>query len=341
LKVAFLSYAFGKEALGIGKYGWYVVNELRKLGVHIDVFTTRLHLKSVGPPLFYIKNLSLKLKDYDLVHSNEGAGLFLSQQYMIETYHHDYKQAYDLNSLVFHGLETLQLRKVRHIVVPSIGTKNTLLRYGFTEDRISVIHHGVDRNVFRKNESSRIFLRKKYGISNLFVVINVGQLIKRKRQIDIVRALDGVPNTAFVLVGSGEEEKNIKKMARKSGVRLIRFRYVSERSLVDLYNAADVYVHTSVLEGFGLTVLEAMACGLPIIAYNVADFTEIVREAGVLLKPEDLHGVRDALLWLKDNLAERERLSQIAQKESAKYTWEKAAKEHLTVYLRAINESQK
>jgi len=69
--VAYLTYGFGREALGIGKYGWYVVNELRKLGVHIDVFTTRLHLKSVGPPLFYIKNLSLKLKDYDLVSMPE------------------------------------------------------------------------------------------------------------------------------------------------------------------------------------------------------------------------------------------------------------------------------
>jgi hypothetical protein len=67
LKVAFLSYAFGKEAFGTGKYGWYLTNELRNLGVSVDVFTTNVHFKSLDPPLFYVRNLSLKLKNYSLV----------------------------------------------------------------------------------------------------------------------------------------------------------------------------------------------------------------------------------------------------------------------------------
>jgi len=341
LKVAYLTYGVRRKALWIRKYSLYLVNSLRRLGVHVDVFTTNFHFKGLGPPVFYLKNAFLKLRDYDIVHSDEGAGILVHHPCIVETYHHGYKQTYDINSVVFSGLETFQCRRVQRIIVPSFETKNTLLHYGFRSDRISVIYHGVDSNVFRKNRNSRVLLRRKYGISNCFVIINVGQLIKRKRQVDVIKALQGIPNTALILVGCGEEEKHIKKLARKTGIKLIYFEEVPESSLVDLYNAADVYVHTSICEGFGLTILEAMACGLPIIAYNVADFTEIVREAGVLLKPEDLHGVRDALLWLKDNLAERERLGQIAQKESAKYTWEKAAKEHLTVYLRAINESQK
>jgi glycosyltransferase involved in cell wall biosynthesis len=334
--VAFLSYAFGKDFFGVGKYGWYLVNELRNLGASVDVFTTKVHLKSLGPPLFYIRKMSLKLKNYDLVHSNEGAGLFLYHPCMIETYHHDYKQCYDVYDLVFHLLETLQLRKVGHIIAPSFGTENNLLRLGLTKDKISVIHHGVDHSVFKKDESSRTYLRRKYGISNLFAVINVGRLIKRKTQIEIIKALEGVPQTTFVLVGDGEEEKNIKKMAQKSGVRLIHFKHVSERSLVDLYNVADVYVHTSVLEGFGLTVLEAMACGLPVIAYKTADFETMLGGAGFLLKRRDIDGIKQSIEVFKHDQELRKRMSEIAQQKSKEYTWRKTAEEHLKVYEKML-----
>lgn len=339
MKVAFLSYGFGREVSGSGKYGFYLVNELRKLGVSVDVFGAKFIFKTFGAPIFYLKNAFLKLKDYDVVHSNEGSGVFLNHPCMVDTWHHDYKQSYDVNSLTFYNLEMLQCRKARRIIVPSYATKNALLHHGFREDKISVIYHGVDHSVFRKKNSNAL-LRKKYDLFNYFVAINVGKLIKRKRQIDIINALAGIPDTVLILVGKGEEESNIKKLAKEKQVKIIHFKHVSESFLIDLYNAADVYVHTSILEGFGLTILEAMACGLPIIAYNAADFTRIFHEAGVFLKPEDVHGVRAALLYLKENLAEREKLSQIAQEKSAKYTWEKASKEHLDVYLRAINETQ-
>jgi glycosyltransferase involved in cell wall biosynthesis len=289
--------------------------------------------------MFYLKNAFLQLNDYDVVHSNEGSGVFLHHPCMIDTFHHDYKQPYDTNGLTFHNLEMLQCHKVRHIIVPSFATKKALLRYGFREDKISVVYHGVDHTVFR-NKNSKAFLRKKYGLLNYFVAINVGKLIKRKKQTDIINALAGIPDTALILVGKGEEERHIQKLAREKKVKLIHFRHVPESFLVDLYNASDVYIHASILEGFGLTILEAMACGLPIISYKVGDFAKIVNEAGVLLKPEDVWDMRDALLYLKENLAEREELSQIAQEKSAQYTWEKTAKEHLNVYLRAINESQ-
>ena len=339
MKVAFLSYGFGKEISGSGKYGFYLVNELRKLGVCVDIFAAKFIVKTFGAPMFYLKNAFLQLNDYDVVHSNEGSGVFLHHPCMIDTCHHDYKQPYDTNSLTFHNLEMLQCHKVRHIIVPSFATKNALLRYGFREDKISVVYHGVDHTVFRK-KNSRAFLRKKYGLLNYFVAINVGKLIKRKRQIDIINALAGISDTTLILVGKGEEDRSIQKLAQEKKVKLIHFRHVPESFLVDLYNIADVYINASILEGFGLTILEAMACGLPIISYKAGDFTKIVQEAGVLLEPEDVHGMRDALLYLKENLAERERLSQIAREKSAKYTWEKAAKEHLNIYFRAINESQ-
>jgi len=335
MNVAFLSYGFGREVSGSGKYGWYLVNELRKLGVCVDIFSTNFIVKTLGAPMLYLKNAFLKLNKYDIVHSNEGSGVFLHHPHMIDTYHHDYKQSFDLNSLTFHNLEMLQCRKVQRIIVPSYATKNSILRYGFKENRISVIYHGVDHTAFRK-KNSRDFLRRNYGVSNSFVAITVGKLIKRKRQTDIINALAEIPDTVLILVGKGEEESNIKKLAKEKQVKLIHFKQVPESQLVELYNAADVYVHSSIVEGFGLTVIEAMACALPVICYDIADFKNIVHDAGFLLKPKDVKSMSHAITLLKENPNEKKFLSEVALQKSQAFTWEKTAAEHLKVYKEVL-----
>jgi glycosyltransferase involved in cell wall biosynthesis len=332
LRVAFLEYWCGLGKWGIAKYCWYLTNELRKLGVHVDVFTTNFHPKTLGPPFFYAKNFFLKLRDYDLIHSDEGAAMFVNHPRIVETFHHDYKQTYDFNSLIFSRLEALECHKARHIIVPSFMTKNSLIDCGFSENRISVIHHGVDHHIFKKNYSSRFLLREKYGISNSFVVINVGQLIRRKRQIDIIKALQGIPNTVFILVGSGGEQANINSLAEKLGVKVLYFKHVSESLLVDLYNVADVYVHTSILEGFGLTMLEALACGLPVVAYRTADWDQLIGNAGILVEVGDIEGIRSVLLSMRENPGMRDKMGEAALFVSKSFSWSETARKHLQVY---------
>ena len=337
MRIAFLSYGFGKEELGLGRYGWHLVDELRKLEVYVDVFTTQFHVKSLGPPVFYLKNAFLKQKKYDLVHSSEGAGVFLHHPCMIETYHHNYKQTHDVNSLVFYVLETLQCRKVKHIIVPSFTTKESLVNHGFKEDKITVIYHGVDHEIFRSYEAFRSFVREKYGLKDLFVVISVGRLVGHKRHTDIIEALSKIPETALILVGAGPEEERIVALAKEKKVRLLHFKNISDEFLASLYNAADVYVHASVLEGFGLTVLEAMACGLPIICYDAGDFKNIVLGVGVVLKPRDVEAMVHAIEFLKEKNGEQKALSQAALKKSKAFTWKKTAEEHLRVYRKVCD----
>jgi len=336
LRVAFLPYSYGVELTGLGKYCWYLARELRKLGTHVDVFTTNLHIKTFGLPLFYMKNAFLDFKKYDLVHSDVGASLFLYHPCMVETYHHDYRQPSDVNSLIFHRLEDLQCRKAKHIIVPSFGTKKSLLHHGFKEDKISVIHHGVDHELFRSDEALRSTMREKYGLMKPFVAITVGRLVRHKRHIDIIEALSKIPETTLILVGAGEEEKRIVGFAKKKKVRLLHFKNISEEFLASLYNSADVYVHASSLEGFGLTVLEAMACALPVVCYDVADFKDIICEAGVILKPKDLDGMVHAIEFLKEKKDKRKAFSQAALQKSKEFTWKKTAKEHLRVYRNVL-----
>lgn len=337
MKVAFLSYSFGTETSGIGKYSWYLVNGLRELDIEVDVFTTNIHIKGFGPPLFYIGNIFKKFKQYDLIHSNEGAGVFLNHPCMIETYHHDYKQTNDFNSLMFNSLEDFQCQKVAHIIVPSFLTKKRLLRHGVEESKISVILHGVDPTVFRPKNKSRDAVRAKLGISNSFVVINVGQLIRRKKQTDILKVLHNLPNTVLILVGKGDEESKLKALASKLGINLIHFKHIPESFLVDLYNAADVYVHTAVLEGFGLSVVEAMSCGLPIVAYDTSDFSEIIGNAGYVLEQGDTKMLQEKILLLQQNEALRKSLGAEALRQCNNFTWNKSALKHSHVYKEILN----
>jgi glycosyltransferase involved in cell wall biosynthesis len=214
------------------------------------------------------------------------------------------------------------------------------LNHGLKEDKITVIHHGVDHKLFRPDEASRRFLREKYGLNELFVVISVGRLIKHKRHTDIVEALSKIPHTALILVGSGLEEKRIVALAEEKKVKLLRFKNISDEFLRGLYNAADAYVHASVLEGFGLTVVEAMACALPIICYDVGDVKHIVPGGGIVLDPRDVQGMRHAIEFLKNREIERKAFSQYALEKSREFTWEKTAEEHLKVYQDVLASSR-
>ncbi|MEJ2347977.1 MAG: glycosyltransferase family 4 protein [Patescibacteria group bacterium] len=337
LRVAFLTFGFGKDNLGLGRSSWHLVNELRKLGVNVDVFTTQHHMKTFGAPLFYLKNAFLSLGKYDIVHSNEGAGLLVTHPHMIETYHHDYKQTSDINSLLFHNLENFQCRKAKHIIVPSFKTKESVLRYGFPEHKISVIYHGVDEAFIKYVPRRRSFLRRKYGVSDSFVVINVGQMIPRKNQLELVKLLSGMSNVVLIIVGDGPEKTRVKMLAEEMSVRLLHFECITDAQLIDLYNISDVYVHTSFLEGFGLTITEALACGLPVIAYNVADFKNLINNSGFVLPKGDTIGMKKTIQNIKDNSELRESLSESVNRASKKFTWTKAAHEHLKLYLKVKN----
>jgi glycosyltransferase involved in cell wall biosynthesis len=336
MKIAFLSYAYGQLEYGAGRYAWHLTEELKKMGHTVDVFTPDVHLSKTGPILFSFKNIFRKIKKYDIVHSNEAAGLFLSHPVIVETYHHDYSKVPEFGHRFFNILETIQCHKVKHIIVPSYSSQTSLLDHGFSVGKISVIHHGVDQ-IFKEN----IFLRKKtrseLGLSNKFVIINVGRLVKHKRQVDLIKALKDIPNVVLILVGTGYEENNIHDVASKVGVKLLHFRAVSDDFLVELYNASDLYVHASSLEGFGLTILEAMACGLPILAYKSGDFDKIVGNAGCLFDTDIVAGLNENLQTLIDDVAMRTEMKNAALTRTKYFSWSETAKKHIDVYKFALD----
>lgn len=336
MKVAILTYGYGCSAYGMGKYSFSLTNELQKLGAKIDVFTIKRSIRKIGPFLFYAKNGLINLREYDIVQSNEGAGLFINHPKIIETYHHNYFQLGFWYS-IFGMLELYQCRRSNHVIVPSFATKQALISQGLTENHISVIHHGVS-SIFKMIPHLRQETRAKLGLSNKFVVISVGRIVQHKRHMDIVEAVSRIPNAIFILVGKGNLLPEIQTLAQKKQVFLLHFENISDAFLVALLNASDVYVHASEIEGFGLSVLEALACGIPVVAYKTADFRQIIGNAGFLLDQGNIDGMHESLLLLSNNELLRKELGCRATEFAKNFTWNKTAKKYLDLYEKMIKE---
>jgi glycosyltransferase involved in cell wall biosynthesis len=115
---------------------------------------------------------------------------------------------------------------------------------------------------------------------------------------------------------------------------VIHFDTVNEKQLLALYKQAAMLAYPSFYEGFGLPVLEAMACGTPVLASHAASMPEVLGDAGILLDPNDLQGWTETIIDLVNNNSERERLGTLGHARSKEFTWERAARATLDVYRR-------
>jgi glycosyltransferase involved in cell wall biosynthesis len=115
--------------------------------------------------------------------------------------------------------------------------------------------------------------------------------------------------------------------------------YIPREELPLWYNAADIFVYPSLYEGFGLPVLEAMACGTPVVASNTSSLPEVVGESGLLVDPADAEGMAEAMRRVLSDRDLREALRTTGLARAKTFTWRRAAKETVAVYDRALGAS--
>lgn len=332
LRIALLTYEYSGKVYGSGRYAKNLVRALSRAGIKVDIYTLGYYVKSVGPILLALKN-AFKNFDYEIIHSIDIAGALVKKHPQVVTVHHDYSLFEGLEGRFAQLLVMHSLSKADRIIVPSYYTKRMLplkLR-----NKAIVIHHGVDHGIFRKDERQRIITRRELGLDKFFIILNIGRAEKRKGQEDLIKILRGIPGIAVILVGRGT--RKLAHLLEEAGIRTVQFEYVSDRKLVSLYNASDIYLHTSRLEGFGLTILEAMATGTPILAYETADLKQIVRKGGFLVKVGDVQKVNEILGMLLKNPHFLTELGEEAFNESRRFSWENSAKKHLEVYERLLS----
>ncbi len=241
-------------------------------------------------------------------------------------------------------LDTVFPRSVEradHVLAMSLATKDDLVDlYRTPADKITVLYSGVDQR-FRRVEDDRTLqsTRQKYGLANLDYALSVGTVQPRKNYSGVIRALSEARAAGlelhYAIAGSTgwlEEEmrQTIASTGMKDYVHLLG--YVEDEDLPALYSAARILLMPSHYEGFGLPVLEAMACGAPVITSKTSSLPEVAGDAAILIEPTNPAEIRDAMLTVETNVTLRERMIQKGYRQVKKFTWRRNASQLLSVY---------
>lgn len=229
-------------------------------------------------------------------------------------------------------------RLADRVLVPSVSTKRDLIELArIPERRIRVIPYGVPLDRPEACDSRTIeMVRSKYELPDQYILY-VGTIDRRKDYRTLLQAFSCVTQpTILVLVGTLIKGRTdfpelVEHLGLAKRVRLLG--YVPDSDLAWLYQGAGVFVYPSAYEGFGLPVLEAMACRTPVITYNTTSLPEVVGEAGILLDPPVTPEVLAAHLvrLLEDETLRRELVDR-GQEQARRFNWQRTARLTLSAY---------
>jgi glycosyltransferase involved in cell wall biosynthesis len=221
------------------------------------------------------------------------------------------------------------------VITVSNNTKKDLMRlYNVPEEKIKVIYNGVDdyfspRRIL--SDSTRV--RGIYQLHQPYVLA-MGGASPRKNISRLIEAFgavrqDDAKKVQLVIIGSLDEEA-AKKAAARSDVRVLG--HVPIEDLAALYSAALCFVYPSLYEGFGLPVLEAMACGAAVACANASSLPEVAGDAALYFSPLSVAEMAQALRVMIKDKAKREFFSKQGPARANLFSWKKAAAETLQVY---------
>jgi glycosyltransferase involved in cell wall biosynthesis len=228
------------------------------------------------------------------------------------------------------GLKLYSLFKPYAIVV-SESTKKDLVSLGFDEEKIKVIYNGLSFD-----SQPRLAYEKKASFP---LITYFGRVKKYKRLDHLLLAAKqvslNVPNIKVKIAGRGDPEvyQELSTLANQIGLgKIVEFcGEVNEEKKVDILQNAWVYAIPSMKEGFGISVIEAQAFGVPVVAYDVPGLRDSVKHlvSGILVKDGDVNAFANALTMICKDKTLREKLAKGAVENASKYDWNKSAEEFL------------
>ncbi|MBI4137412.1 glycosyltransferase family 4 protein, partial [Candidatus Roizmanbacteria bacterium] len=237
------------------------------------------------------------------------------------------------------------LRKVSAVITDSHNSKKDIVRHlNIPAEKISVVHLAADEQ-FRKLSSGqlkRMNLSQIYSLPERFLLY-VGDVNWNKNLSRLISAFSSVTdrNVSLVMVGkaltdeSTPETRSIIEQIKKKGLqnKILRLGFLPKDHLVGIYNTAIGYIQPSLYEGFGLPVLEAMQCGIPVISSTTSSLSELTGQAVISIDPLHSSSILEGittLLYLEKK--DREKLVKAGYEQVKKFSWEKVAHDTAAVY---------
>ncbi|MBF0275259.1 MAG: glycosyltransferase family 4 protein [Nitrospinae bacterium] len=226
-------------------------------------------------------------------------------------------------------------KRLTSMIVNSESMKQILSsKLSISKEKVHVIHHGVGKEYTPLNpEVCRNKLKEKYGIDFPFIFHLSAYQCKRKNIFGLLEAMKTLKSNDKLVVG-GSKPPEVKEYVAKNGLKekVVFSGFIEDDDLPLFYYAADVFAFPSFYEGFGMPIIESMACGTPVLTSNVYSMPEIGGDAALYVNPYNVHEITAILDKILSNKKLQNELIEKGLKRAKEFSWKKCAEEHLKVY---------
>lgn len=257
-------------------------------------------------------------------------------------FHHYPEQYPGMKQRYLRTMTRASVRRATLVIAVSEATRQDIIRiHDVDPERVVVVPNGVDDFMRPLPETEVAAFREQQNLPEHFFLF-LGTLQPRKNVEGLVRAFASVSmgvDWPLVIAGAkGWQYEQIFRLVEELGLTSrVRFAgHVPGEHLPLWYNAATMLVYPSRYEGFGLPLLEAMACGTAVIGSTASSLPEVVGDAGLLVDPDDIPGLAESMLRLASDSELRQQLEQRGLERSTSFTWQETARLTAGVYHRAL-----
>lgn len=227
-------------------------------------------------------------------HSSIIPCLYKNKRPLVLKFHGDDALIYPFKNRFNRALINYSLNKADHVITCSEALKKTIVSFGYERDKVTAIPNGVDTDVFRPMEKEKC--RKLYELpEDATICLYAGRIHPMKGIKEIITSAGENPDVLFVLGGPGIIPKHPKNCLFLGDI--------SPDKMPGLMNTADFLILPSYSEGFGLVLIESLACEVPVIASNVGGCPEIIgkEDFGALIPPHDSYALSESIRDLTDD----------------------------------------
>lgn len=226
------------------------------------------------------------------------------------------------------------------IITGSEYTKREILqKLHFGEDKIKVIYHGIDHNLFKIYKDIKV----DFELPSKFI-LSVGSLEPRKNLLGFLKAYNMLNKTLkeeyqLVLVGfKGWENHEIMNIINSNKKYIHYLGFVSDDQLAKIYNLASLFIFPSFYEGFGLPPLEAMACGTPVVTSNLTSMPEVCADAAVYCDPHNIEDIKHKIELVLNDVSLQKSMIYKGLERAKEFTWERSANEHMKIFKKVMSQ---
>lgn len=238
-------------------------------------------------------------------------------------------------------LKESALRSSRIATVSHVSAHDIAKYLGAPGEKIQVIHNGVSPDFrpaaqpgspqpLEQDKLELLYVGRSDPYKNIIQLIKVLEVLRRQHIQQATLTIVGAPDSRYPEPQQLVEACNLQEAVRWTG-------FVGDQELRQHIQTADIMLHASRYEGFGLQIIEAMACGIPVVCSNTGSLPEVAGGAAILVDPDDTMGFVDGILRLRNNPGERALRIEAGLANAARFSWQQAAAATRTCYEEAAS----